>query len=104
MTRWCLPVLYILNNELRIIADRADEELLNASMEGERKRLEEAANIISKSFTYCITDRGVLATSKKFGTYCMIGILFRIYFKVSVMHQCGSIILIFSIAEATKLV
>lgn len=82
MTRWCLPVLYVLNNELRVIATRADDEQINAAAEGERKRLEDAANVISKSFTYCITDRGVLATSKKYGTYCMIGILFRIYFKV----------------------
>jgi hypothetical protein len=86
MTRWCLPVLYVLNNELRIIAAKADDEQLNSTVEGERKRLEEAANVISKSFTYCITDRGVLPTSKKFGTYCMIGILFRIYFKVCVMQ------------------
>lgn len=81
MTRWCLPVLYVINNELRVIAALADMEITAA--EGQRKKLEDAANVISKSFTYCITDRGALATSKKYGTYCMIGILFRIYFKVS---------------------
>lgn len=80
MTRWCLPTLYVVNNDLRIIASKADDELI--AVEGQRKKLEEAANIISKSFTYCITDRGLLHTSKKYGTYYMIGILFRIYFKV----------------------
>lgn len=82
MNRWCLPTLYIINNDLRIVASKADDEL--EAVEGQRKKLEEAANVISKSFTYCITDRGVLHSSKKYGTYCMIGILFRIYFKVRV--------------------
>jgi hypothetical protein len=80
MTRWCLPTLYVINNDLRIVASRADD--LAVTVEGKRKKLEEAANVISKSFTYCITDRSSLANSKKHGTYCMIGILFRIYFKV----------------------
>lgn len=87
MSRWCLPVLYIINNELRIIATMADEQSV-----AERKKLEEAANVISKSFTYCITDRGVLSTSKKYGTYCMIGILFRIYFKLKQQNLCKNIL------------
>lgn len=29
-----------------------------------------------------LSNRNSIAQSKKFGTYCMIGILFRIYFKV----------------------
>ncbi|KAI8991697.1 hypothetical protein BDF20DRAFT_845891 [Mycotypha africana] len=91
MTRWCLPVLYIINNELRIIATKAD---LNSTVavEGQRRKLEEAANVISKSFTYCITDRGMLAVSKKYGTYCMIGILFRIYFKLKQQNLCKNIL------------
>ena len=79
-TRWCLPALYVVNNELRVIASKADDASI--AVEGQRKKLEEAANVISKSFTYCITDRSVLNNSKKHGTYTMIGILFRIYFKV----------------------
>ncbi|KAI7890663.1 uncharacterized protein EV154DRAFT_510577 [Mucor mucedo] len=90
MTRWCLPTLYIINNELRIVASKADDELV--AEEGQRKKLEEAANVISKSFTYCITDRGVLASSKKYGTYCMIGILFRIYFKLRQQNLCKNIL------------
>ncbi|KAI8079405.1 hypothetical protein BDF21DRAFT_340522 [Thamnidium elegans] len=90
MTRWCLPTLYIINNDLRIVASRADDEL--EAVEGQRKKLEEAANVISKSFTYCITDRGVLHSSKKYGTYCMIGILFRIYFKLRQQNLCKNIL------------
>lgn len=91
MKRWCLPVLYVINNDLRIIASRADDAASEA-VEGQRKKLEEAANVISKSFTYCITDRSPLATSKKHGTYCMIGILFRIYFKLKQQNLCKNIL------------
>ncbi|KAI7862876.1 PCI-domain-containing protein [Spinellus fusiger] len=80
LTRWCLPVLYVVNKDLKWIALKADEAW---TVEDHRKKLEEAANVISKSFTYCITDRGMMSHSKKHGTYCMIGILFRIYFKVN---------------------
>lgn len=90
MTRWCLPTLYVINNELRMVASKADDELI--AVEGQRKKLEEAANVISKSFTYCITDRGVLSSSKKYGTYCMIGILFRIYFKLRQQNLCKNIL------------
>ncbi|CEP12593.1 hypothetical protein [Parasitella parasitica] len=91
MTRWCLPALYIINNDLRIIASKADDQA-DTAVEGQRKKLEEAANVISKSFTYCITDRGVLNSSKKYGTYCMIGILFRIYFKLKQQNLCKNIL------------
>ncbi|KAF7725375.1 COP9 signalosome (CSN) subunit [Apophysomyces ossiformis] len=88
-TRWCLPILYVINNDLRIIASKADDEV---ATDGQRKKLEEAANVISKSFTYCITDRGVMSTSRKYGTYCMIGILFRIYFKLKQQNLCKNIL------------
>ncbi|KAK4511528.1 uncharacterized protein ATC70_012743 [Mucor velutinosus] len=91
MTRWCLPALYIINNDLRIAASKADDQAETA-VEGQRKKLEEAANVISKSFTYCITDRGVLHSSKKYGTYFMIGILFRIYFKLKQQNLCKNIL------------
>ncbi|KAI8878037.1 hypothetical protein K501DRAFT_337023 [Backusella circina FSU 941] len=90
MTRWCLQPLYVVNNDLRTIAAKADLQVV--AVEGQRKKLEDAANIISKSFTYCITDRGPSSTSKKYGTYCMIGILFRIYFKLKQQNLCKNIL------------
>ncbi|KAI8076485.1 uncharacterized protein B0P05DRAFT_546041 [Gilbertella persicaria] len=90
LTRWCLVALYTINNELRIIATQAD--LISPVEEGQRRKLEEAANVISKSFTACVTDRAVLQVSKKYGTYCMIGILFRIYFKLKQQNLCKNIL------------
>ncbi|KAI7898589.1 uncharacterized protein BX663DRAFT_489860 [Cokeromyces recurvatus] len=82
MTRWCLPILYVINNDLRIIATQADMSL-DTAVEGQRKKLEEAANVI---------NRGMLATSKKYGTYSIIGILFRIYFKLKQQNLCKNIL------------
>ncbi|KAI8337787.1 hypothetical protein BD560DRAFT_413111 [Blakeslea trispora] len=90
LTRWCLLSLYTINNELRIIATMADQFL--PTVEGQRKKLEEAANVISKSFTACVTDRAALNVSKKHGTYYMIGILFRIYFKLKQQNLCKNIL------------
>ncbi|KAL0089350.1 hypothetical protein J3Q64DRAFT_1808624 [Phycomyces blakesleeanus] len=100
LTRWCLPILYVINNDLRNIALKADED---STLTGQRKKLEEAANIISKSFTYCITDRGVMSKSKKHGTYRMIGILFRIYFKLKQRNLCKNILRALKAAEMPPL-
>ncbi|KAG1175623.1 hypothetical protein G6F70_003963 [Rhizopus microsporus] len=89
-TRWVLPVLYVFNNDLRLIATRADQD--KEAEEGQRRKLEEAANVISKSFTGCITDRSVMSLSKKYGTYRMIGMLFRIYFKLKQQNLCKNIL------------
>ncbi|KAI9275315.1 hypothetical protein BY458DRAFT_507083 [Sporodiniella umbellata] len=89
-TRWILPVLYLVNNDLRLFATRVDQD--KEAEEGQRKKLEEAANVISKSFTYCITDRGPMVTSKKYGTYRMIGMLFRIYFKLKQQNLCKNVL------------
>ncbi|KAI8381037.1 uncharacterized protein BYT42DRAFT_289715 [Radiomyces spectabilis] len=95
--RWCLPILYVINSDLRMLATQADH--MEVAAEGQRKKLEDAANVISKSFTYCITDRGVLATSKKYGTYRVIGMLFRIYFKLKQPNLCKNILRALSAAD-----
>jgi len=107
MTNWPLEVLYILNGDLRRLAVQvkklsetdhlrvvltdhliffiiffvqADKQM---EKRGEKPvRLEECARTINKAFTICITDRAQLRISKKWGTYNIIGILFRTYFKV----------------------
>ncbi|CAO3627352.1 unnamed protein product [Cunninghamella blakesleeana] len=89
--KWCLPILYKINKDLRTLATKVDEEAINTN-EGQRKKLEEAANVISKSFTYCITDRGPINGSKKFGTYYMIGLLFRIYFQLKQQNLCKNVL------------
>jgi hypothetical protein len=81
--KWCLPFLYEINKDLRELAIQADKDL--ASERNPNRNLEEAANVISKTFTYCITDRSLdKINTRKWGTYQIISLLFRTYFKVNV--------------------
>ncbi|KAI8139844.1 hypothetical protein BJV82DRAFT_625197 [Fennellomyces sp. T-0311] len=93
LMRWCLPILYTINNDLRAIATEAD--ILDGATgeeSNQRKKLEEAANVISRSFSHCVTDRNPLSISKKYGTYRMSGILFRTYFQLKQQNLCKNIL------------
>ncbi|GJJ76217.1 COP9 signalosome complex subunit 12 [Entomortierella parvispora] len=90
MTNWPLEVLYILNGDLRRLAVQADKQM---EKRGEKPvKLEECARTINKAFTICITDRAQLRISKKWGTYNIIGILFRTYFKLKSHNLCKNIL------------
>ncbi|KAI9495023.1 hypothetical protein BDB00DRAFT_815534 [Zychaea mexicana] len=98
-TQWCLPVLYVVNNDLRALAREADRHAKvlmtddeEAGESTQRKKLEEAANVMSKSFTLCITDRNALQVSKKVGTYRMVGLMFRTYFQLKQQNLCKNIL------------
>ncbi|KAI9253382.1 hypothetical protein BDA99DRAFT_519629 [Phascolomyces articulosus] len=103
LTRWCLPVLYVINNDLcslareadlhtRITIPDVDVEEGGGETTQQRKKLEEAANVMSKSFTLCITDRNMGNSSKKYGTYRMVGLLFRTYFQLKQQNLCKNIL------------
>jgi hypothetical protein len=72
----------VINKDLRDLAIEADVQ--QANNKKENKNLEEAANVMSKSFTSCITDRSLdKVKSRKWGTYHISNLLFKTYFKVS---------------------
>lgn len=84
-----LPVLYQTSNNLRILALRADAEV-NAQKkpsEQNQEKLEDAARVINRGFTICIADRAPIEDSRKWGTYYMTNLLFRMYFKVSQLSK-----------------
>ncbi|GAB5590259.1 COP9 signalosome (CSN) subunit [Umbelopsis nana] len=89
--KWCLPFLYEINKDLRDLAIQAD--LQQADEKKENRNLEEAANVISKSFTYCITDRSLDKTnSRKWGTYHISNLLFKTYFKLKSQNLCRNVL------------
>ncbi|KAJ3413220.1 COP9 signalosome (CSN) subunit [Chytridiales sp. JEL 0842] len=81
VTRWALPVLYIVNSELRILAIKADEELRK---QGQKATcLEETARTMNKAFSVSATDRySSLEFSRKWGAYFVVNLLFKTYFKL----------------------
>ncbi|RUS18293.1 hypothetical protein BC937DRAFT_88954, partial [Endogone sp. FLAS-F59071] len=90
LTRWCLPVLYTIHNDLWLLAVEADEQLKSRGEKG--GRLENAARNINKAFTACITDRGPLVTSRRWGTYYIINLLFKTYFRLKQQNLCKNVL------------
>ncbi|KAI8583585.1 hypothetical protein K450DRAFT_221832 [Umbelopsis ramanniana AG] len=89
--KWCLPFLYAINKDLRDLAVEADVQQANDKKEN--KNLEEAANVMSKSFTSCITDRSLdRAKSRKWGTYHISNLLFKTYFKIKSQNLCRNVL------------
>ena len=76
---WTLPVLYIAGKHLRVFAIKADESAQAAGQNGtfnagvlqddiaggsKNEKLEDAARVINRMFTLCISDRCVVDESK----------------------------------------
>ncbi|KAF9971732.1 COP9 signalosome (CSN) subunit [Actinomortierella ambigua] len=87
--------------DLRSMADEADKELV---ARGEKPlKLEDCARILNKAFTSCITDRAPMRESRKWGTYYMIGLLFRTYFKLKSLNLCKNVLRAVSVSELPSL-
>ncbi|KAF3921561.1 hypothetical protein AA313_de0203262 [Arthrobotrys entomopaga] len=88
---WSLEVLYTACKYLRYVAIRADEAK-RAEGEDTWKQLEEAARIINRAFNVCLNDRAELAQSRKWGTYYIINLLFKTYFKLNAITLSKNIL------------
>ncbi|CCG83417.1 Putative uncharacterized protein [Taphrina deformans PYCC 5710] len=98
---WVLPVLFSACRDVRVLAIRADAQC--ASRGDKAENLEEAARIINKAFTICITDRAPMESSRKWGTYCVIGILFRTYFKLNKLSLTKNVLRAVEVSELPDL-
>lgn len=98
---WVLPVLFAVCRDLEILACRADV-LLRLKKEKAEKS-EEAARMINKAFTICITDRASIEMSRKWGTYYIIGILFKIYFKINKFSLSKNVLRAIEVSEMPPL-
>ncbi|KAL6713784.1 COP9 signalosome (CSN) subunit [Lecanora helva] len=104
---WTLPVLYITGQHLRVFAIKADD---SAQATGEdssfrndvlqediasgskNEKLEDAARVINRMFTLCISDRAPLEESRKWGLYYITNLLFKTYFKLNSISLSKNII------------
>jgi len=79
---WTLPALFSVLRDLRDLAFDADLEASTKGQEG-TAAMEEAARIISKAFSSCVTDRqSPYAESRKWGVYYVVGLILKCYFRV----------------------
>ncbi|KAM0108866.1 COP9 signalosome (CSN) subunit [Aspergillus fumigatus] len=94
---WTVPCLYVVGKYLRVFAIKADTEISSkgamafgdqlqddvaADFEKSAK-LEEAARIINRMFTLCLSDRAPIEESRKWGIYNTTNLLFKTYFKLN---------------------
>ncbi|KAI9719389.1 MAG: COP9 signalosome (CSN) subunit [Candelaria pacifica] len=94
---WSIPCLYVAGKYLRVFAIKADEQgrkkastTFNASFQddvvgdlGKNEKLEDAARVMNRIFTLCISDRAPLEESRKWGIYYTTNLLFKTYFKLN---------------------
>ncbi|KAI0921182.1 hypothetical protein AcW1_004759 [Taiwanofungus camphoratus] len=79
---WTLPALFSILRDLRDLAFDADLEASARGLEG-TANMEEAARIISKAFSNCVTDRqSQYSESRKWGVYYVVGLILKCYFRV----------------------
>ncbi|KAF9425715.1 COP9 signalosome (CSN) subunit [Podila epigama] len=101
MTNWALRIHNLLNVDLYKVAVKADKQLI---ARGEKPaKLEDCARAINKSFTLCITDRSPVDISRKWGTYFIIGVLFKTYFKLKSHSLCKNVLRAVTAADLPSL-
>ena len=103
---WTVPCFHSTGKYLRMIAMKADRESKPATNGGtfsadladdivntnQHKRLEEAAWLINRMFTVCLSDRSELTDSRKWGIYSTTNLLFKTYFKLNSLPLTRNVI------------
>ncbi|KAH9999975.1 hypothetical protein BJV77DRAFT_975612 [Russula vinacea] len=78
---WTLPALFATLRDLRDLAFDADVQARDVSQKSDC--MEEAARIMSKAFSNCVTDRtSSYQMSRKWGVYYVVGLVLKSYFRV----------------------
>ncbi|MCJ1271264.1 COP9 signalosome (CSN) subunit [Lobaria immixta] len=112
---WTVPCLYVAGQYLRIFAIKADEGAKGSGQDvgfgtagfqddvvrefGKNERLEDAARVINRMFTLCISDRAPIEESRKWGLYYTTNLLFKTYFKLNKIGLSKNIILALQAAQ-----
>ncbi|KDQ21104.1 hypothetical protein BOTBODRAFT_27100 [Botryobasidium botryosum FD-172 SS1] len=82
-TNWVITALYVILRDLRNLALEAVVSAYSAGSQFPQG-MEEAARICNKAFTTCVTDRtNKPEDSRKWGTYYVVGLVLKCYFKVN---------------------
>ena len=105
---WTIPCLYVAGRYIRIIAMKADSEGKAKEGNGDifaggfsddimgdankNEKLEQAAWVINRMFTVCLSDRSELTESRKWGIYSTTNLLFKTYFKLNSISLTKNVI------------
>ncbi len=104
---WTVPCLYTTGDFLRIMAMKADRESKGKDSgdvfangftddimgnSNKNEKLEQAAWVINRMFTICLSDRSELTESRKWAIYSSTNLLFKTYFKLNSISLTKNVI------------
>lgn len=89
---WCLPVMYAVCLDLRLIAQRVEKERKGGS-DNPGEILEKAAECLMGFFRVCCADnRSSEEDTKRLGLLNLVNQLFKVYFRINKLHLCKPLI------------
>lgn len=89
---WCLPVMYTVCSDLRLIAQQAEKQRSGVA-EKPGEYLEKAAECLLACFRICAADnRTDDRDTKRKGMMGLVNQLFKVYFRINKLHLCKPLI------------
>nr|CAH7768526.1 unnamed protein product [Callosobruchus chinensis] len=89
---WSLPIMYTVCTDLRLVAQRAENERFRAT-EKPGEILEKAAECLMGCFRVCAADnRSGEEDTKRLGMLALVNQLFKVYFRINKLHLCKPLI------------
>ncbi|KAG1700234.1 hypothetical protein DVH05_012040 [Phytophthora capsici] len=91
-TNWVMPFLHELFVDTRLLATRADHEASEKAGDEIHDSLRSAEQHLKKGFAMAANDRAPPEHNKKMGALFIVNQLFKIYFKLNMIHLCRNLI------------
>lgn len=89
---WCLPIMYTICSDLRLIAQQAEKQRSGVT-EKPGEYLEKAAECLLACFRICAADnRTDDRDTKRRGMMALVNQLFKVYFRINKLHLCKPLI------------
>lgn len=89
---WCLPVMYAVCLDLRLLAQKVEKERHSTS-DHPGEILEKAAECLMVCFRVCCADnRSSEEDTKRLGMLNLVNQLFKVYFRINKLHLCKPLI------------
>uniref|UniRef100_A0AAV1VKY1 PCI domain-containing protein n=1 Tax=Peronospora matthiolae TaxID=2874970 RepID=A0AAV1VKY1_9STRA len=91
-TNWVIPFVHVLFVDTRLLAARADFQASEKAGSDVHDSLRSAEQHLKKGFAMTANDRAPPEHNKKMGALFIVNQLFKIYFKLNMIHLCRNLI------------
>ncbi|KAI9906576.1 hypothetical protein PsorP6_003822 [Peronosclerospora sorghi] len=91
-TNWVIPFLHVLFVDTRLLAARENYQASKKAGDEIHDNLRSAEQHLKKGFAMAANDRAPQEHNKKMGALFIVNQLFKIYFKLNMIHLCRNLI------------